>query len=54
MAISGRDIMKLKDLKQGKIIGTILDQLLYEILDGKLENTAEALQKRVVEMDLSV
>lgn len=54
MAISGRDIMKLKDLKQGKIIGTILNRLLYEILDNKLENTSDALQKRVIEMDLSV
>lgn len=53
MAISGRDIMKLKDLKQGKIIGTILNRLLYEILDNKLENTSDALQKRVIEMDLS-
>lgn len=52
MAISGNDIMELRGLKQGKIIGKILSQLFNEILDNKLENTEDALRNRVLELNI--
>ena len=48
--ITGNLIMSTLGLKQGKIIGVILNRLLEEVIDEKLENTGAALITRAEEI----
>lgn len=41
LAINGRDVMALLNLKQGKEVGIILNEILGLIIDEKLDNTKE-------------
>lgn len=50
LAINGRDIMDLMQLKQGKQVGEILNILLNEVIDEKIENNKELLSKRALEL----
>ena len=49
LAINGKNIMSL-GVKQGPIIGMILNALLSEVLDEKVKNTEEDLSARVKKM----
>ena len=50
LAINGNDIMQLLDIKSGKKVGEILNTLLDEVIEEKLENKYELLSKRVFEL----
>lgn len=50
LAITGNDIMQLLDIKAGKKVGEILNTLLGEVIEEKLENKYEILAKRVFEL----
>ena len=50
LAIDGNDIMKLLNIKTGKRVGEILNILLDEVIEEKLENKYEILAERVLKM----
>lgn len=50
LAIDGNDIMKMLQLKPGRMVGVILNTLLEQVLDDPTKNTREYLEKRVEEM----
>ena len=45
LKICGNDLKKL-GIKDGILIGRILEELLYIVIDGKCENSEEALIKQ--------
>ena len=44
--VTGNGIMSLLNIKQGKIVGEILNKLLEEVIDGELDNTESSLKAR--------
>ncbi len=45
LAINGNDLMEMFDLKQGKVVGDILNYLMEKVLDNPKENIKEKLEK---------
>ena len=50
LAVNGNDIMKELNLKPGKQVGEILNALLNEVIDEKIENNKESLLARTSEL----
>lgn len=50
LKISGRDLKRM-GMKAGPELGKVLDVLLREVVDGKLQNDFDALAKRAIELD---
>lgn len=50
LALNGNDVMKITGLKPCKKIGEILNTLLDEVIDNKIENTYDTLSKRVKDL----
>lgn len=48
--INGSDIMLITGCKPGKIVGTILSQILQEVIDDKLTNNKGELKHRALEL----
>jgi tRNA nucleotidyltransferase (CCA-adding enzyme) len=50
LVIDGNDVMRILNIKPGRQIGEILNQLFEEVLDEPEKNTKEYLEKRVLEL----
>lgn len=50
LAISGNEVMSLLGIKPGKTVGLILQTLLSEVIDDKIENDPEILKGRASEL----
>ena len=48
LAVSGHDVMTLLDIKPSRLIGEVLNALFEDVMEGKLENKKEILEKEVV------
>lgn len=53
LKIDGNDVMKKLKLKPGPKIGEILNKLFEEVVEKKIDNTKEALLKRLKEFSAS-
>lgn len=49
LAINGKDLID-NGFKEGKIVGEILNRLLEEVIDGKIENDRDVLLNRALSM----
>ena len=50
LAISGNTVMSLLGIRPGKTVGLILQTLLSEVIDDKIENDPEILKGRALEL----
>lgn len=47
LAVNGKDVMEVLQLKPCKVIGDVLNYLLEKVIDGEIENTKESLMQSI-------
>lgn len=52
LKINGRDVMEIKKIQPGPMVGKYLDMLFEEVVEKGLENEREVLMERLSELDL--
>jgi len=50
LKISGRDVMKILNVKAGPIVGEILEKLFQDVVNKKIPNNKKSLMKRLKEI----
>ena len=52
LKINGHDVMKIKNISPGPLVGRILNQLFEEVVEGQLTNERKSLLARLKEIEL--